>query len=201
MEVVCDITAPIHRERQIPWVPLAPGTRRPLKNTPNGAERCFVTEKSKPGVSRGRKATGPYGLAGLPDNKGIIMRSKKKRFLAAFAVAGMIAASTSAFTAANTGVDDAYVGYDSATISGVTVSNVAYNVDESDASKLSSIVFTEAEDVSTGYDAILTINGPTEAQIACTATYDGVESVGTIDCPTTANVADVVSIALTVSAN
>ena len=127
------------------------------------------------------------------------MLNNRKRFLGALAVAGVIAASTSAFTAANTGVDDVYVGYDSATISGVTVTNVAYNVDTTDASKLSSIVFTENEDVSTGYDAILTVNGSTTTQIPCTATY--ATSVGTITCPVTANVADVTSIALTVSAN
>ena len=126
------------------------------------------------------------------------MRTRKKRLLAALAVAGLIATSGSALTAANTGIDDAYVGYGSNTISGVTVTNIAYNVDPVDASKLASIVFTEAEDVSAGYDAILTINGPTNTQIACTATF---ATEGTITCPTNANVADVTSIALTVSAN
>ena len=124
----------------------------------------------------------------------------KKKFFGALAVAGLVAASGSAFTAANTGVDDAYVGYESNTVSGVSVTNVAYNVDALDASKLSSIVFTETEDVSSGYQAILTVNGPTEAQITCTTTYDATGLVGTIDCPTTADVAGVTSIALTVSA-
>lgn len=111
-------------------------------------------------------------------------------------MAALMATSGSAFTAANTGIDDAFVGYGSNTVSGVAVTNIAYNVDATDASKLSSIVFTETEDVSVGYDAVLTINGPTTTQIACDTTV-----VGTIDCPTTANVADVTSIALTVSAN
>lgn len=126
---------------------------------------------------------------------------KSTKFLSALAVAGMIAASGSAFTAASTGVDDAYVGYDTATTSGVTVSNVEYRVSSTDASKLSNIVFTEAQDVSTGYKSILTVNGPTTTQITCTATFvAGTPGVGTITCPTSANVADVTSISLTVTA-
>lgn len=132
--------------------------------------------------------------------KGTTNMLVKKKFLGALAVAGVMAASGSAFTAANTGVDDAYVGYDFNTISGVTVTNIAYNVNATDASKLSSIVFTETQDVSIGYDAILTINGPSGTRITCTPTYGGTPAVGTIDCPTTANVADVTSIGLTVSA-
>ena len=124
---------------------------------------------------------------------------KSAKFLTTLAVAGLVAASGSAYTAANTGVDDAYVGYDSNSVSGVTVTNVAYNVDAADASKLSSIVFTETQDVSSGYDAVLTINGPTSTQVACTATYAA--GTGTITCPTTASVASVTSVALTVSAS
>ena len=126
---------------------------------------------------------------------------KSTKFLTALAVAGMVAVSGSAYTAANTGVDDAFVGYDSNTTSGVSVTNVAYNVDATNASLLDSIVFTETENVSSGYDAILTINGPTNTQITCTPTYDAVAEVGTITCPTTATVASVTSIALTVTAN
>lgn len=127
---------------------------------------------------------------------------KKSKLLAAVAAAGLVAVGGSAFTAANTGVDDAFVGYDSAQISGVTVSNVEYVVDSTDASKLSSIVFTEAEDVSAGYEAILTINGPTTTQIACTATYDSMSSTGTITCLTPGQLIDpVTSISLTVAAS
>ena len=135
---------------------------------------------------------------GQPGYRQEIIMKKATKFLTAAAVAGMLAASGSAYTAASTGVDDAYVGYDSNTTSGVTVSNVEYKVSATDASKLSQIVFTEAEDVSTGYKAILTINGPTATQITCTTAFD--TGVGTITCPTTANVADVTSIALTVTA-
>ena len=124
------------------------------------------------------------------------------KLLTAVAVAGIVAASGSAVTAASTGVDNAYVGYDSNTTSGVTVTNVAYNVSTTDASKLASIVFTETEDVSAGYDAVLTINGPTTTQITCTPTYDSGDSEGTITCATTGtNVVDVTSIALTVTAS
>jgi hypothetical protein len=123
------------------------------------------------------------------------------KLLGAVTVAGVVATTGSAFTAANTGVDDAFVGYDSATISGVTVTNVEYVVSSSDASKLSSIVFTENENVSVGYESTLTVNGPTTTQIACSASFvTGTPGVGTITCPTTANVADVTSISLTVAA-
>ena len=126
--------------------------------------------------------------------------NKATKFLTTIAVAGMVAASGSAFTAASTGVDDAIVGFDDNATSGVTVSNVAYNVESSDASLLDSIVFTEAEDVSTGHNIILTINGTTTTQIDCTATYAA--SVGTITCDTTGTaVVDVDSIALTVTAS
>jgi hypothetical protein len=128
------------------------------------------------------------------------------KLLVAGAAAALVATGGTAFTAGGTGVDDAYVSYDTNTASGVTVSNVEYVVSSGDASKLSEIVFTEAEDVTTGYKRTLTVNGPTTTQIDCTATFTaansttGAAAYGTITCPTTANVADVTSISLTVAA-
>lgn len=122
---------------------------------------------------------------------------KSTKLLGGLAAAAIVAAGGSAFTAANTGVDAANVGYQSATISGVSVTNVEYVVDAGDASKLSSIVFTETEDVSAGHKAILTINGPAETQTVCSTVV-----VGTITCAVPALQADIttiLSIALTVT--
>jgi hypothetical protein len=135
---------------------------------------------------------------------------KSSKLLVATAAAALVATGGTAFTAAGSGVDDAYVSYDANQTSGVTVTNVAYNVNPNDASLLTNIVFTETEDVSSGYDAILTVNGPSGTQIDCTPTFDnGVDNlsgtsddgVGTITCPTTATVASVAAISLTVTAN
>jgi hypothetical protein len=128
------------------------------------------------------------------------------KLLVAGSAAALVAAGGSAFTASGSGVDDAYVSYDTNTVSGVTVSNVEYVVSSTDASKLSKIVFTEAEDVTTGYKRTLTVNGPTTTQIDCDASFTAADSTtgaaayGTITCLTDANVADVTSISLTVAA-
>ena len=129
---------------------------------------------------------------------------KSSKIIVAGAAAALVAAGGSAFTAGGTGVDDAYVSYDTNTTSGVSVSNVEYAVSSTDASKLSKIVFTTAEDVTTGYKRTLTVNGSTTTQIDCeaafTAATTSAAAYGTITCPTSANVADVTSISLTVAA-
>ncbi|WP_024285453.1 hypothetical protein [Cellulomonas sp. KRMCY2] len=117
------------------------------------------------------------------------------KLLGALAAAGLVAAGGSALTANNTGVEAANVGYQSAVISGVTVSNVEYVVDPLDASMLSEIVFTEAPDVSAGHLAILTVNGPTQTQITCDTSV-----ALTITCLTPSLViSTITSIALTVT--
>ena len=123
---------------------------------------------------------------------------KNFKLLGAVAVAGLVAAGGSAFTAANTGVTAAYVGYASASVTGVTVSNVNYVVNQTNPSKLSSIVFTESEDVTTGYKATLTLDQGTSPLTvsSCLTT-----TINTITCDTTANVAAVVGVALTVAHN
>ena len=133
---------------------------------------------------------------------------KNFKLLGAVAVAGLVAAGGSAFTATNTGVGPTIAGHQSAAVTGVSVTNVEYVVNTSDASKLSSIVFSETEDVSTGYAATLTLGkGVTatvftrsdRATITAPVTATGSEADGTITCATTANVADVDSVALTVA--
>ena len=129
---------------------------------------------------------------------------KNFKLLGAVAVAGLVAAGGSAFTAANTGVDATIAGYESAAVTGVTVTNVEYVVNATDATKFSSIVFTETEDVSTGYTAKLSLGdgatGTVYTSTTCaTPTYTVSTGPGTITCATTANVADVDHVALTVA--
>lgn len=84
--------------------------------------------------------------------------------------AALVASGGSAFTNSNnmTAVAADHVGYGSAAVSGVTVSNIAYNVSSTDSSQLHDIVFTADENVSgTGYQALLTINGSTNTPITC----------------------------------
>ena len=71
----------------------------------------------------------------------------KKKFFGALAVAGLVAASGSAFTAANTlpASDTGSVGYGATTVTGVTVSNIAYNADTQDGAKLASVVLTSTD--------------------------------------------------------
>ena len=119
------------------------------------------------------------------------------RIFGALAVAALATAGGSAFTNSNTGVEAANVGYESAAVSGVAVTNVEYVVDTGNASLLSSIVFQETQDVSTHHVATLTINGPTSIgadRITCDTTV-----ANTITCLTSHDIATVTSIALTVA--
>ena len=119
--------------------------------------------------------------------------------LAGVAVAGAVA-TTSAFTNSNTfdatGALDDNAGYGELAVTGVTVSNVAYNPLASDASKLDSVVFTVAEDT-TDMKALLTLTvaGSPAAAVTCgpwTATLI------TCDVPDTTPIKDVTKVGLTV---
>jgi hypothetical protein len=128
--------------------------------------------------------------------KGISMRKSTKITLAAVA-ACLIAAGTTALTEANV-VPSGIAGYGTNVVSGVTATNIAYNVDNvtPNASLLKSIVFTENEDVTSGHTALLTINGPTSTAITC-----NVSVANTITCLTTHAIATITSIGLTVTHN
>lgn len=121
---------------------------------------------------------------------------KSTRILGAAAVASLVFAAGSAFTAANTGVTNETVGYQSNVISGVTVSNVAYVVDIGDSSKLSSINFSVGADYSAGHTATLTINpGGSETYDTCVITA----LPDLITCATAAPIATTLGIGLTVT--
>ena len=77
--------------------------------------------------------------------------------LAGVAVAGAIA-TTSAFTASNTftGVDNNIAGFGEVTVSGATITNIAYTPD-TDASKLASVTFTASNDIVGSTTAIMVL--------------------------------------------
>lgn len=77
---------------------------------------------------------------------------KNSRLLGAVAVAGLVAASGSAFTTSSSlpPDDSGSVGYGSTTVTGVTVSNIAYRVDTVDGSMLASVVAT-SEDLNNAF--------------------------------------------------
>ena len=122
--------------------------------------------------------------------------------LAGVAVAGAVA-TTSAFTASNTitGGDDT-AGFGEVTVSGVAVSNVAYNPLSSDAAKLDSVTFTVVEDT-TDMKALLTVSTTTAGgPIASGAITCGAWAATLITCdvPNTVEILDVTKIGLTVVA-
>lgn len=66
---------------------------------------------------------------------------KNYKLVGALAVAGLVAAGGSAFTASNTGMTDAKLGYGTSTVTGITVTTTAYNT-SADHSTLTDITFT-----------------------------------------------------------
>jgi len=97
-----------------------------------------------------RKATGPTRSAELPNRKKCIMH-KSIKFLGMLAVAGLIAAGGSAYTASNTGAAGmAHVGgYSSATVTGAAVSDIAYTY-SADRATVNKVTFTLSADLAGG---------------------------------------------------
>ena len=100
--------------------------------------------------------------------------------LAGVAVAG-VAATTSAFTSNNTiTADNNVAGYINTTVSGATISNIAYTPDPADQTRLNAVVFTTSNDI-TGASAVLTFKqgtGPATGQ----ANTCAVSGASTITC-------------------
>jgi hypothetical protein len=128
--------------------------------------------------------------------------------LAGVAVAGAVA-TTSAFTAGNTfnatGALDDNAGYGKLTVTGVTVSNVAYNPLAADTSKLDNVVFTITESTS-DMNAFMTIKNATstvlfasDATNACTYSNPGGNShIITCETPNTLEIEPITEVGLTV---
>ena len=81
---------------------------------------------------------------------------KSTQFIGALALAGMAAAGGTAFTASNTQAATQVVGYGSTTISGATVSSMAYNLsaagDNVDSVTLVLVGDTTSSNVSIGFN-------------------------------------------------
>lgn len=110
---------------------------------------------------------------------------RKSRVLLAGVAIAAAGVATSAFTTSNdfAGVDNNVAGYGESTVSGATVTNIAYTPD-TDVSKLASVTFTTSNDVS-GNSAVLgfTLGGTASTGAANTCTVpDG----STITCTLTA---------------
>ena len=80
---------------------------------------------------------------------------KITKLVAAAGFAGLVAVGGEAFTSSNT-VPDSVAGYGQGTVSGATITNIAYSSLGTDASKLASVVFTSSTDV-TGRTATMTL--------------------------------------------
>jgi hypothetical protein len=120
------------------------------------AEALDVNNKGKPGASRGRNATGPAGSAGLL-NRRVSMRTNTK-VLGALAIAGLVAAGGSAFTATST-IDSGQksVGATGQNISGVDVKSVQYTVGEGDVT--TAVAFDVTQVLTAGDTVTATIHG------------------------------------------
>ena len=125
--------------------------------------------------------------------------------LAGVAVAGAVA-TTSAFTAGNTfnagALADDNAGYGELTVTGVTVSNIAYTPLAADPSKLDNIIFTVTEDTS-NMDAFMVLSGASGvlAGSASTCAYSlaaGPTHLITCDTPNTVEIQPITKVGLTV---
>ncbi|CAA9247250.1 MAG: hypothetical protein AVDCRST_MAG57-1849 [uncultured Blastococcus sp.] len=128
--------------------------------------------------------------------------------LAGVAIAGAVA-TTSAFTASNTfdatGSLDDNAGYGKLTVTGVTVSNVAYTPLPADTSKLDKVVFTITESTS-DMNAYLTIKNASNAVLfasdvtnACVYSNPGSTAhVITCETPNTLDIEPITEVGLTV---
>ena len=128
--------------------------------------------------------------------------------LVGVAVAGA-AATTSAFTASNTfnatGALDDNAGYGALTVTGVTVSNVAYNPVAADTSKLDNVVFTITESAG-DMNSFMTVKNSggtvlfaSDSTDACTPSNPGGTTyIITCETPNTLDIQTIAQVGLTV---
>jgi hypothetical protein len=92
----------------------------------------------------------------------------KRMILAGLAVAGVVAASGSAFTDSNTLPADnsGAVGYGATAVTGITVSSVEYDPLATDTTKLQTVTFNTLDDDLLTSNGYLTITDATETVIA-----------------------------------
>jgi hypothetical protein len=125
----------------------------------------------------------------------------RKRTLGAVVLAGLAVSGAGAFTASNTFSNTSDVaGYGTNTVTGATVTNVHYNVDALDSSKVDSIVFTATEDL-TGKSSVLTLFSGASAVVAPNTCANVYTTSTAITCTFTSpeSIAAFDKVALTVS--
>lgn len=103
------------------------------------------------------------------------MSGRTTRRLGALGVAAALGVGAYAYTASNT-VPTTYAGIGSATISGYTVSSVAYTLNGSDPENIDAVTFTIAPTAAGSVKARLVSAG---------AYYDCINTSGSVSCDTT----------------
>jgi hypothetical protein len=111
---------------------------------------------------------------------------KSTKLVTAAGFAGLVAIGGAGFTASNT-VPNSMGGYGQGTVSGATITNIAYTSLGSDASKLASVVFTSSTDV-TGKTATMTLrSGSSVVGIPYSCTLGSYTVTMSITCATADN--------------
>ncbi len=114
------------------------------------------------------------------------MRNTKK-ILGAVAVAGLVAAGASAFTASNTLPVGSVSGYGQTVSTGATITTVTDTLVTTDHSKLASVAFTSSTDV-TGKTVSMTLkSGATVVGSPYSCTLGAFSTTMTITCATADN--------------
>jgi hypothetical protein len=107
------------------------------------------------------------------------MRTSNKRILGALAVAGLVAAGSSAFTASNTVNGDNYAGYGSASVTGAVTEGIEHTL-SADGTKVNSTLLTFTTDLTTGH-AVKAGFGTTDLE-GCTVTLNVSPTKDTATC-------------------
>jgi hypothetical protein len=104
---------------------------------------------------------------------------RSTKLIGAAAVAGLVVAGSSAFTAGNTQAANQVVGYGSTTISGATVNSMVYNLNAAGDNVNSMTLVLDGD--TTGSNVSIGFNGG--ATTSCgTGTYDNVGTETTYTC-------------------
>jgi hypothetical protein len=139
----------------------------------------------------GTQSHGTHEVSRATETQGEIMRMSTK-LLGGVVAAGLVAATGSAYTASNN-VPTSVAGYGENTVTGASVSTIAYSTLSTDTSKLASVSFTSTTDV-TGKTATMTlrsggavVGSPYTCDTTGTYTTSMVVTCATPDNPTLAS--------------
>ncbi len=123
---------------------------------------------------------------------------RKSRVLLAGVAVAAAAAATSAFTASNdVSAGNAVLGYGEATVTGATVTAVAYNRDPANDGLLTDVVFTTSTPITTE-TAKMTLKDGATVQGVYSCVLGGTAPAQTFTCATTAPIDSFDTVGLTV---